>query len=96
MKKLIKITGVLMLMMVMVLTMAGCGGNSSEEAPAEEPAETEQAEEPAAEPIGIHHAEIVGRISGDRQLGHHVRVDLIHGLGDDLALKRFCRASVRV
>lgn len=47
-----------MLMMVMVLTMAGCGG-SSEEAPAEEPAETEQAEEPAAEPIGIHHAEIV-------------------------------------
>ena len=58
MKKLIKITGVLMLMMVMVLTMAGCGG-SSEEAPAEEPAETEQAEEPAAEPIGIHHAEIV-------------------------------------
>ena len=59
MKKLIKITGVLMLMMVMVLTMAGCGGNSSEEAPAEEPAETEQAEEPAAEPIGIHHAEIV-------------------------------------
>jgi peptidyl-prolyl cis-trans isomerase B (cyclophilin B) len=57
-KKLIKITGVLMLMMVMVLTMAGCGG-SSEEAPAEEPAETEQAEEPAAEPIGIHHAEIV-------------------------------------
>ncbi len=51
-----------MLMMVMVLTMAGCGGNS-EEAPAEEPAETEQAEEqaeePAAEPIGIHHAEIV-------------------------------------
>ena len=48
-----------MLMMVMVLTMAGCGGNSSEEAPAEEPAETEQAEEPAAEPIGIHHAEIV-------------------------------------
>ena len=47
-----------MLMMVMVLTMAGCGG-SSEEAPAEEPAETEQTEEPAAEPIGIHHAEIV-------------------------------------
>ena len=47
-----------MLMMVMVLTMADCGG-SSEEAPAEEPAETEQAEEPAAEPIGIHHAEIV-------------------------------------
>ena len=47
-----------MLMMVMVLTMAGCGG-SSEEAPAEEPAETEQAEEPAAEPIDIHHAEIV-------------------------------------
>lgn len=47
-----------MLMMVMVLTMAGCGG-SSEEAPAEVPAETEQAEEPAAEPIGIHHAEIV-------------------------------------
>ena len=47
-----------MLMMVMVLTMAGCGG-SYEEAPAEEPAETEQAEEPAAEPIGIHHAEIV-------------------------------------
>lgn len=51
-----------MLMMVMVLTMAGCGG-SSEEAPAEEPAEAEQteeqAEEPAAEPIGIHHAEIV-------------------------------------
>ena len=62
MKKLIKITGVIMLMMVMVLTMAGCGG-SSEEAPTEEPAEAEQteeqAEEPAAEPIGIHHAEIV-------------------------------------
>ncbi len=59
MKKLIKITGVLMLMMVMMLTMAACGGSSSEEAPAEEPAETEQAAEPAAEPIGIHHAEIV-------------------------------------
>jgi peptidyl-prolyl cis-trans isomerase B (cyclophilin B) len=58
-KKLIKITGVLMLMMVMMLTMAACGGSSSEEAPAEEPAETEQAAEPAAEPIGIHHAEIV-------------------------------------
>ena len=52
-----------MLMMVMVLTMAGCGG-SSEEAPAEEPAETEQAEEPAAEPIGIHHAEIVIKVFG--------------------------------
>ena len=59
-----------MLMMVMVLTMAACGGSSSEEAPAEEPAEAEQTEEqaaepvpslaePAAEPIGIHHAEIV-------------------------------------
>ena len=47
-----------MLMMVMVLTMAGCGA-SADEAPAEEPAETEQTEEPAAEPIGIHHAEIV-------------------------------------
>ena len=62
MKKLIKITGVIMLMMVMVLTMAGCGG-SAEETPAEESAEAEQteeqAEEPAAEPIGIHHAEIV-------------------------------------
>ena len=52
-----------MLMMVMVLTMAACGGSRSEEAPAEEPAEAEQTEEqaaePAAEPIGIHHAEIV-------------------------------------
>ena len=62
MKKLIKITGVIMLMMVMVLTTASCGG-SAEETPAEESAEAEQteeqAEEPAAEPIGIHHAEIV-------------------------------------
>ena len=58
MKKIIKITSVLMLMMVMVLSMAACGG-SREEAPAEEPAETQEAAEPAAEPIGIHHAEIV-------------------------------------
>ena len=47
-----------MLMMVMVLTMAACGG-SSEEAPAEEPAETQVVAEPAENPIGIHHAEIV-------------------------------------
>ncbi|MBR7088362.1 MAG: peptidylprolyl isomerase [Mogibacterium sp.] len=39
--------------------MAGCGGSSSDEQPAEEPEQAEQAEEPAAEPIGIHHAEIV-------------------------------------
>ncbi len=48
-----------MLMMVLVLSMAGCGGSSSDEQPAEEPEQSEQAEEPAAEPIGIHHAEIV-------------------------------------
>ena len=51
-----------MLMMVLVLSMAGCGGSSSDEQPAEEPEQAEQAEqaeEPAAEPIGIHHAEIV-------------------------------------
>ncbi len=46
-------------MMVLVLSMAGCGGSSSDEQPAEEPEQSEQAEEPAAEPIGIHHAEIV-------------------------------------
>ena len=48
-----------MLMMVMMLTMAACGGSSSEEAPAEEPAETQVVAEPAENPIGIHHAEIV-------------------------------------
>ena len=48
-----------MLMMVMVLSMAACGGSSQEEAPAEEPAETQVVAEPAENPIGIHHAEIV-------------------------------------
>lgn len=47
-----------MLMMVLVLSMAGCGGSSSDEEP-EQSEQAEQAEEPAAEPIGIHHAEIV-------------------------------------
>ena len=64
MKKLVRIAGIMMLIAAMVLTMAGCGGGSSEEEPAaeqetqaEEQAE-EQTQEPAAEPIGIHHAEI--------------------------------------
>lgn len=51
-----------MLMMAMVFTLAACGGSntSSEEPASEEPAaQEEQAAEPAAEPIGIHHAEIV-------------------------------------
>ena len=47
------------MMMVMVLSMAACGGSSREEAPAEEPAETQVVAEPAENPIGIHHAEIV-------------------------------------
>ena len=61
MKKIIKLSGILMLMMAMVFTLAACGGSSSssEEPAAEEPAQEEQATEPAAEPIGIHHAEIV-------------------------------------
>jgi peptidyl-prolyl cis-trans isomerase B (cyclophilin B) len=60
-KKIIKLSGILMLMMAMVFTLAACGGgsSSSEEPAAEEPAQEEQATEPAAEPIGIHHAEIV-------------------------------------
>ena len=64
MKKLVRIAGIMMLIAAMGLTMAGCGGGSSEEEPAaeqetqaEEQAE-EQTQEPAAEPIGIHHAEI--------------------------------------
>ncbi len=60
MKKLVRITGILMLIAAMVLTFAGCGGGSAEEEPAPEPeVQTEEpAAEPAAEPIGIHHAEI--------------------------------------
>jgi peptidyl-prolyl cis-trans isomerase B (cyclophilin B) len=60
-KKFLKLSGILMLMMTMVFTFAACGGSSNTEEPAaEEPAaQEEQAAEPAAEPIGIHHAEIV-------------------------------------
>lgn len=59
MKKIIRITGIMALMLAMVLVMAGCGGSSSQSEPAEEPPAEEQAAEPAADPIGIHHAEIV-------------------------------------
>ena len=70
MKKIIRITGVLMLMMVLVL-MTGCGGsdNSSTgdaEAQAEEEAAAET--EAAAEGIGIHHAEIEIRDYGTIKL----------------------------
>ena len=56
MKKLIRMTGILMLIAMMIL-MAGCGGNSSS---SDEQAsdQTQEQAEPAAEPIGIHHAEI--------------------------------------
>lgn len=56
-----------MLMMAMVFTLAACGGNStsSEEPAADDSAsQEEQTSEPAAEPIGIHHAEIVIRDIG--------------------------------
>lgn len=62
MKKIIRITGIMALMLAMVLVMAGCSGSSSQNEPAEEPAAEQPAEqpaEPAADPIGIHHAEIV-------------------------------------
>ena len=54
-------------MMAMVFTLAACGGNStsSEEPAADDSAsQEEQTSEPAAEPIGIHHAEIVIRDIG--------------------------------
>ena len=64
MKKLIRMTGILMLIAMMIL-MAGCGGNSSSsdeqasDQTQEQAAEqTQEQAEPAAEPIGIHHAEI--------------------------------------
>ena len=61
MKKLNRTALIMMLIMAMtMLIMAGCGGSSTEE-PAEEPAVTEEpvtGAEPAADPIGIHHAEI--------------------------------------
>ena len=61
MKKLIRTALIMMLIMAMtMLIMAGCSGSSSEES-AEEPAVTEEPvgeAEPAADPIGIHHAEI--------------------------------------
>ena len=64
MKKLIRMTGILMLIAMMIL-MAGCGGNSSSsdeqasDQKQEQAAEqTQEQAEPAAEPIGIHHAEI--------------------------------------
>ena len=57
-------TGILMLIAMMIL-MAGCGGNSSSsdeqasDQTQEQAAEqTQEQAEPAAEPIGIHHAEI--------------------------------------
>lgn len=64
MKKLIRLTSVIMLMMVLVL-MTGCGGGSSETADEQDSQEvagevSDATEEPApaADPIGIHHAEI--------------------------------------
>ena len=60
MKKLIRTALIMMLIMAMTMLMAGCGGSNTEE-PAEEPAVTEEPvveAEPAADPIGIHHAEI--------------------------------------
>ena len=48
-----------MLMMAMMLTMAACGGSTSEAVPEEEAAQEQAEQEPAAEPVGIHHAEIV-------------------------------------
>ena len=65
MKKIIRITGLMMLMAVLVLSMAGCGGSDES---AGEPEERETTEEDVeafkeaagiADPIGIHHAEIV-------------------------------------
>lgn len=69
MKKFIRLTGIAMLMMALVLTLAGCGASqTSQEEPAEEQteqqAEQEAAPEAEAEGIGIHHAEIVIRDYG--------------------------------
>ena len=62
MKKLIRMTGILMLAAMMIM-MAGCGGSSSDEQASDQTQEqaaeqTQEQAESAAVPIGIHHAEI--------------------------------------
>ena len=62
MKKLIRMTGILMLAAMMIM-MAGCGGSSSDEQASDQTQEqaaeqTQEQAESAADPIGIHHAEI--------------------------------------
>ena len=57
MKKIIRITGILLLMMMLTLAMTACGSSGNGEPAAEETAEP--AAEETAEPVGIHHAEIV-------------------------------------
>ena len=51
----------MMLMITMIITLAACGGSTASEEPAadESAAQEEQSAEQTAEPIGIHHAEIV-------------------------------------
>ncbi len=59
MKKHIRIIFAVLMTLLMIM-LAGCGGGSSEEAEAPETSEPEAAETAeAADPVGIHHAEIV-------------------------------------
>ena len=59
MKKHIRIIFAVLMTLLMIM-LAGCGGGSSEEAEASETSEPEAAETAeAADPVGIHHAEIV-------------------------------------
>ena len=66
MKKIIRITGILLLMMMLTLAMTACGSSGNGEPAAEETAEP--AAEETAEPVGIHHAEIVIRDYGTVKL----------------------------
>ena len=62
MKRVLRTAG-LLLMMVMLIALAGCGNKEEEPAPSESAeAGTESTE--AAEPIGIHHAEITVKDAG--------------------------------